>query len=189
MVNATTRPPRARAQRSASKASARLSGPPDTATAIVGWRSNGPTAAIRRSNSAASSGTAADSAATEPLPFIGHPALQGAGRPGILAIEALIGGARLLDLAQDRQGQTELEQVVGRLRALRVSLVALEELRRSLRVVVAHVVGLAKPVLGVAGERIMRIGPDELAQRLLGLAVFGPLQQVEGVVVLVLGRP
>src|SRR5512147_1279835 len=66
---AVIRPPRDAAQRAASKVSARLSEPPETATASSGARSKGPSARIARAKGKAPSG------------FAGRWALTGDRRP------------------------------------------------------------------------------------------------------------
>ncbi len=53
----------------------------------------------------------------------------------------------------------------------------------------ANVVGLAKPILRVAGQSIVRILLEESRKRALGALVVGLTEQIEGVVVLRLRRP
>src|SRR6185312_3537111 len=74
------------------------------------------------------------------------------------------------------------------LAALGIFLIALGEDRSGVGVVLPHIVGLAQPILGVAGERIVGMLLHEGAQRLLGRRVVGLAQQAERIVVLLLRR-
>src|SRR6185437_1485487 len=77
------------------------------------------------------------------------------------------GQARLLLLPDIAERHAELQEAVGTLAALRVFPIALGEGSGGVIVVLAHVEGLAEPILGIARERIVGIALDESAERLL----------------------
>src|SRR5581483_3015569 len=196
----------------ASSAKARLSAPPETATTRKGRRSNGPRRSSRAANSASPSGVGrgapAPDAAQLSIEVISSAAggcrpiedSSGAAQPLLLgrravadlrlhlrevALEPRVGAAGIVLLAEDRQRDAELQQVVGRLGALRIFLVALGEGGGRALIILARIEGLAEPVLRIAGERVPRIALDEGAEGLLGLLVARLPQQREGRVVLV----
>src|SRR5258707_14591407 len=155
-----------------------------------GAGSNGAKAPISAAKSAAWSGAVLiGRSAGEPLLLVGGALLDVARRAREVAVEPGEGTAGIRLLPELAQGHAELEQVVGSLPALGIFLIALGEDRGGVVVVLPHVIGLAQPVLGVAGERIIRGALHEGAQRLPGPRGIGLAQQAEGVVVLLLRRP
>src|SRR4051794_6163708 len=81
------------------------------------------------------------------------------------------GRAGCILLAELGERHAELEQRIGRLVAGFVLLVALEEGVGRALVLAAHIIALADPVLRAAGERIVGVGGDQLAERGLRRAV------------------
>src|SRR5690242_8347120 len=100
-----------------------LSAPPETATAIVGLDSNGPSPAISRANSAALIGLAAAVA----MLFLLEAFLQTVGRPGKFLVELAEGNTGIAFLADLAQRHAELKQIVRRLLAVGILLVGLGE--------------------------------------------------------------
>src|ERR1043166_4072051 len=186
MEIARTEPPRARAQRWHSRASAMLSAPPETAMPSCGRDSNGPSPAISRANSAAS--TALSLAAAVAMFFLLQPLFQAVGRAGKFLVELGECNAGVVLLADLPQRHAELQEIVGRLAAVRILLIGLGEGDGRILVSPAYIIGLAQPVLRVARQGIARVLGDEGLQGLLRLVVIGLAQQVEGVFVLGLHR-
>src|SRR5581483_2376696 len=133
----------ARAQRSARIARARLSGPPDTATARRGAGSNPPSAAIAAANSASPSGLTAGSGAAEALLLGGRALLDRGAGPREVMVELGKGDAGVLLLVGVAERHAELEQLFGRLGALGIALVALGEDGGGIEIAGAGVIGLA----------------------------------------------
>ena len=75
----------------------------------------------------------------------------------------------------------------GRLRPLRISLVAFGERARRFIVFAAHVIGLAEPILGAPGKRIVRVLSDKALEGLFCSGIICLLQQAVGVIVLLGG--
>src|SRR5215469_5727392 len=73
-----------------------------------------------------------------------------------VALKPRKGAAGIGLLVQIRERHAELQKVVGGLRAFRILLIALREGSGGVAVVLAHIIGFAEPVLGIAGERIFR---------------------------------
>src|SRR5260370_30112013 len=168
-VSAATRPPCSCAQACASRVNAMLWAPPDTATGRRGAGSNGAKAPISAAKSAAWSGAVLiGRSAGEPLLLVGGALLDVARRAREVAVEPGEGTAGIRLLPELAQGHAELEQVVGSLPALWIFLIALGEDRGGVVVVLPRVLGLAPPVLGGTGERIVGGALDEGAQVLLG---------------------
>ena len=71
------------------------------------------------------------------------------------------GAARVLLLAEAAERHAELQEIVGGLAALGIFLIAEGEGGGGVLVFLAHVIGLAEPVLRVAGERVVGIVLDE----------------------------
>src|SRR5882724_3895480 len=206
MVTAVTRPPSDAAQRAASRVSARLSEPPETATASSGVFSKGPRTRIsrmkRKAPSGLTAGWAPEPSRTGPFERETKRASRAAvmfllapradqqilGRAGIFAHQLRQRRAGILLLSHLAQRHAELEQVVGGLAAVGIFLEALGEGDGGLLVVAAHIVGLAQPILGVAREHIVRVLLHEGGEGLLGLGIVGRAQQPEGVFILLLRR-
>src|SRR5579883_1676033 len=149
-----------------------LSAPPETATAIRGLRSKGPSPAISRSNSAAPRGAAASAArgtsgAAGALALAMGELLHIRRRVGIARVELAEEDAGILVALELDQRHAELEERIRGLRALGIFLIALGEGLGRLIVIAAHVISLAEPVLGGAGERIVGVGAEEGREGLL----------------------
>src|ERR1700722_4764940 len=194
-MSAVTAPPWPRAQRSASRVSAMLSAPPEQAMARRGLVSKGAKGTISAANSDVSSGFTARAPvpssmglAARLLLFRRRPLLDRGGRGREVAVEARKGGAGVRLLAEIGERHAELQQIVHRLAVLGIFLIALGEGDGGVVPILAHIIGLAQPVLRVAGERILGIFRHEGAQRLFRVGIIGALQQAEGVVVLILRR-
>src|SRR5258708_2814905 len=155
-----------------------------------GAGSNGAKAPISAAKSAAWSGAVViGGSAGEPLLLVGGALLDVAQRARGVAVEPREGTAGIRLLPELAPGQAEPEPGGGGRSPPGIFLIALGEDSGGVVVVLPHVIGLAQPVLGVAGERIIRVALHEGAQRLLGRRVIGLAQQAEGVVVLLLRRP
>src|SRR5208282_674076 len=194
-MSAVTAPPCPRAQRSASSVSAMLSAPPEQAMARRGWDSKGAKPAISAANSAWSSGAAWRAPVPSSMTLTARlfllfriPLLDGSGRGREVMVEARIGGAGIGLLAEIGERHAELEEIVHRLAALGIFLVALGEGDGGVVPILAHVIGLTQPVLRVAGERILGELLHEGAQCGFGVGIIGALQQAESAVVLILRR-
>src|ERR1700694_1529521 len=86
------------------------------------------------------------------------------GRRGELGLELAEGGAGGVLLAERCQRHGEPEQGVWRLIARLMFLVAFEEGVGRVLVVAAHVIGLADPVLRVAGKGIVGVARKQLPE-------------------------
>src|SRR5579863_8565171 len=161
-----------------------LSLPPETATATCGCGSNGASAAMHAANSrfvmgSARSPTEAKGAtsmlcsATGALLFAREPFLDWRRYGRKIALQARKGATGIGLLIEVRKRHAELQQIVGRLGALRVFLVALRESGGRVGVVLAYVEGLAKPVLRISSERILRPTLNKVAHRLLRRRIIG----------------
>src|ERR1700730_2040651 len=166
-----------------------LSGPPETATATTGRASKPPIRSSAFANSPRVSAAAdmGDSTAEAFLLRAGA-ALDRGARAGEIVIELGQRDAGVLLLIGAGQRHAELQQLVGRLAAFRIALLALGKGARRLDKPAACVIGLAEPVLGVAGPRILRVLLDKGLARRLGGGIVRLLQQTEGIVVLLAGR-
>src|SRR4051794_20495062 len=189
MVSAISRPPCSRAQRSARIVKARLSGPPETATAMNGLASKPPIAASTAFSSPSISGAAGMAGSAAETLLLGRGALldRGAGS-GEIMVELGQYDTGVLLLIGAAQRHAQLQQFVSRLRAFRPALVAFSKGARRLGVAAARVIGLAQPVLRVAAHRVIRVLLDKGFQGYLGGRVIGLLQQTECLVVLLAGR-
>ena len=94
------------------------------------------------------SGLAIRRSATQPLFLGGRALLDRAARVREVAIELSQRDAGILLLVGAGQRHAELQEIVRRLRPLRISLVSLGEGARRFRIFAARVIGLAEPVLG-----------------------------------------
>ena len=103
--------------------------------------------------------------ATQPLFLGGRPLLDRASRVREVAIELSQRDAGILLLVGAGERHAELQQIVGRLRSLRITLVSLGKGTGRLRVSAARIIGLAQPVLGAAGQRVVRVLCDETSSR------------------------
>src|SRR5690348_17927288 len=171
-----------------------LSPPPEHATAKCGAASNGANDAISRSNSTAVSDVI-EPATAPSIASAAQVALLGGRRAAhigghlweiVIQPRERRAGVGLLAHVAERHG--ELQQIVRRLAALGIFLIALGEGDGGVFPILAHVKGLAEPVYGIAGEWILRMLRNEGAQRLLGTGVIGPTQQRESGLVLVVRR-
>ena len=153
-----SRPPLSRAQRSARMASAKLSGPPETATARNGELSKRAIEASEAANSPRVRGLGWRSACQQPSRFFSATACSLIALPGLREVVIELGerDAGVLLLVGAGERHAEFQQIVGRLRPLWIVLVALGEGAGRLRVPAARVIGLAQPVLCAAGQRVVR---------------------------------
>src|SRR4029079_15965869 len=83
-------------------------------------------------------------------------------------------------LAEPVQRQAELEQAVGGLAALREVTIARQESLRRLLVVAPHGIGFAEPILRIAGEAVVAVLPEEVAEADLGVVELAPEQAFIG---------
>src|SRR5580658_322124 len=197
-------PPCARAQRSASSVSARESAPPETATATCGRGSKYPSRVMSRANSASPTAVAGVwSLPGRRCAAFRPPELTSAPEPFLFRDLAILDDRRhlrkiALQLGEGETGivlapgiaerHAQFLQIVRRLRALRIFLVPFGEGGSRRRIIAAHEIGLAQPVLRVAGELITGMLPDEAAEGGFGPLEIGVAQQAEGVIVLLRRR-
>src|SRR3954471_12250973 len=162
MVSAISRPPCSRAQRSARIVKARLSGPPETATAMNGLASKPPIAASAAFSSPSVSGAAGMAGSAAETLLLGRGALpdRGAGS-GEIMVELGQYDTGVLLLIGAAQRHAELQQFVGRFGALRIALIARGEGGGRRGVAAARVKGLPQPVLRVARHRVVRMLLDK----------------------------
>src|SRR5205823_14871218 len=130
---------------------------------------NPPVASSAAASSSTVSGVAAiaGSAAEALLLRRGAVLDRGAGG-GEIMVELAQRDAGVLLLVGAGERHAELQQLVGRLGAFRISLVALGKGARRLDKPAARVIGLAQPILGVAGHRVFRVLLDKGLQCRLG---------------------
>ena len=93
--------------------------------------------------------------------------------------------ARLPKFFHPAERHAKLQQAVGRFAAFRIPLIALGKGESGILIALPDIVGLAQPVLGVTGQLVLWVLPDERSQRLFGAGEILLLQhQRQGVVVL-----
>src|SRR5262249_19985517 len=119
--------------------------------------------------------------------LLGCALLHGIGGLRIARLELVEDLAGIGGLAQGGQRHSELQQGIRRLATLRIVLERRREGLRGVLVVLAYIVGLAEPVAGVAGQRVIRILVDECAEGLLRLGILGLPHEIEGVLILLVG--
>src|SRR5690606_11386304 len=116
--------------------------------------------------------------AASALPFRGRPLPDGIRGSRKLLRQLPERRARLILLAELAQGHPQLQQAVGRLGALVVVAVGLEEGLGGVLELAADIVGLAKPVLGIAGELVIGMITDYRHESAFGLAEAAPAQVI-----------
>src|SRR6185312_13791783 len=117
------------------------------------------------------------------LALLVDPPLLEVGGARIILVEALEHGTGFLLLVEHRERDAELQEIVRPLRAGLVDLVALGEGDHRLLILTPRVVGLAQPVLRIAGQRMLRIVLHERLEGTLGAGVVAILQELEGVMI------
>src|SRR5579862_8418831 len=168
-VSAQASPPRCRAQRCATRMSARLSDPPETATAITGRASKPPSASSVADSSAIVSGAVGTRLSPAQALLLRRGVLSDGGpRFREIVIELRQGEAGVLLLIGTAEGHAKLQQIIGRLGAFRIALVAFGEGARRFEEPAARVIGFAEPVLRIARHRVRRVLLDKGFQRRLG---------------------
>ena len=193
-IKAVALPPRARVQASVKTASAMLSAPPEHATAISGLSSKGPTAAINSANSVFEIRWAGRSAGFRKRnPYltaaqarhIGSCAIEDAlVRTGKCFHQFRICRARGLVLTNLGQGFRQFEEIVRGLVTLWKTLIGIEENTRRFGILLAHIIGFAHPVHGIASERVVRMAIDKGPECVLRLIVVARFQFSEGIFIL-----
>src|SRR3990167_3012626 len=121
------------------------------------------------------------------LALLRDPPLLQVGGTRIVLREAREDRAGIGLAAEDSQCDAELQQIVRALRARLVGLVALGEGSHRVLVVATRIVRLPQPVLGIAGQYMLRIALHECPKTLLGAGIIAILQLLEGVVVELVG--
>src|ERR1700735_2289814 len=197
------RPLRARAQRSASRVSASESAPPETATARGGPGSKHPRCSITRAKSVSPSGAGPVRPPERWRVALRPPRINSAPDPLFFRDLAILDdGLHLREIPLEPgeaetsivlapgigERHAELQQIILRLRALRVFLVPFGESRGGRRKIAAHEVGLAQPVLRVGGKRITRMLLQKTVESGFRALEVGVAQQTEGIIILLQRR-
>src|SRR5207302_7570003 len=154
---------------------ARLSGPPETATAIRGRASKPPSASSDAPSSPVVSGAVGPGllcfarndntgSASEALLFRRRVLLDRGCRLREIVIQLRQGDAGVLLLIGAAERHRKLQQIVGCLGAFRIPFVALGKCACRLEEPVARVIGLAEPVLRIPRHRIRRMLLDKSLQ-------------------------
>src|SRR5271165_7199404 len=151
---------------------------------MAGFRKSRAARSARRTRRGRAAAQLRTGSAPELLFLLRRPVFDGVPRMREIVVELYQGDTRVVLLVGVTERHPKLEKFVGRLRALRITFVAVGKSRCRFGKFAARKITLTQPILSIASKRIIWVLSNKAAQRVLGTLVVGLAQQAKGGIVL-----